>query len=421
MSAVAKDVEAGPSPVSSPEGPAAPRPAVVPAPAPARKGPPRPLLAALAVVAVAGTSYYLYARQFEDTDDAQIDGDIAAISPRVAGTIKAINVVENQAVKAGDALAEIDPADYQVAVDQAEAAVDQAQALLEAEDPSIPITTTSNETANRSALFELESARAALSEARKAQSQLTATLAQAKANEGLAKIELERATKLLADSAIPKSDFDSRQSAATAASALVQAQSDALAAAQDRISQQEARVQSAEARLNEVKLNGPRTVQTRKASVIARQAALKLATAQLAQAKLNLSYTKIVAPDSGIIGRKAVSLGDRVAPGQQLMALSVIGDLWVTANYRETQLRRMKPGQPAEIYVDAIDAKLRGTVESIGGATGSKFSILPPENASGNYVKVVQRIPVRIRLDAGQPGLDRLRPGMSVEPSVRVQ
>jgi membrane fusion protein (multidrug efflux system) len=400
---------------ATPAGTASPK-----AEAPARKGPPRVLLAVAAVAAIGGTAYYLHARNFEDTDDAQIDGDIGTISPRIAGTITKVNVGENDVVKAGDVLAEIDPADYEVVVAQIEAAVAQARALLAAEDPSVPITTTSNAAAIRSASLDLSAAEAALSQARKEQSQLAATLAQARANDKLAQLELERSTRLLADNAVPKAEFDARESAATAAAAVVSAQADALAGSQDRIEQARSRMESAQTRLSEARLNAPRTMETRRASVLAREAALKLAEEQLAQAKLNLGYTKIVAPGNGIVGRKSVTLGDRVAPGQQLMALSETDSLWVTANFRETQLRRMHPHQPVELYVDAIAADLHGEVESIGGATGSRFSVLPPENASGNYVKVVQRIPVRIHLDPGQPGLDRLRPGMSVEPKVRV-
>jgi membrane fusion protein (multidrug efflux system) len=391
-----------------------------PAPPAARKGPPKALLVVFAVAAIGGTGWYLHARNFEDTDDAQVDGDIGTISPRIAGTLTKVNVSENDVVKAGDVLAEIDPADYAVVVAQSEAAVAQAQALLQAEDPSVPIASTSNEAAIRSASLELAASGAALSQARKEQSQLTATLAQAKANDKLAQIELERSTKLLAANAVPKADFDTRESAATAADAVVRAQADALAASQDRIEQARSRMESAQTRLNEARTNAPRTVETRRASVVARQAALELAQQQLAQAKLNLSYTKLIAPANGIIGRKSVTVGDRVAPGQQLMALSETDSLWITANFRETQLRRMHPHQPVAVYVDAIDAELHGEVENIGGATGSRYSVLPPENATGNYVKVVQRIPVRIRLDPGQAGLERLRPGMSVEPKVRV-
>jgi len=152
-----------------------------------------------------------------------------------------------------------------------------------------------------------------------------------------------------------------------------------------------------------------------------RRANLALAQAQLRQAELNLGYARLTAPADGIIGRKAVNAGERVQPGQQLMALTRAGEAWVTANFRETQVRLMRPGQAVEVHVDALDLDLTGVVESFAGATGSRYSLLPPENASGNYVKVVQRFPVRIRLDPGQPGLTALRPGMSVEPAVKVR
>jgi membrane fusion protein (multidrug efflux system) len=171
----------------------------------------------------------------------------------------------------------------------------------------------------------------------------------------------------------------------------------------------------------EITSNAPRQMETRRASVLVRQAALEVAQAQLAQAQRNLSYAKIVAPVAGIVAKKAIAVGDHVAPGQLVVAIAQLDSLWVTANFRETQLGRMHPGQHAAVHVDAIDVDFEGSVESLGGATGSRLSVLPPENASGNYVKVVQRIPVRIRLEAGQAGLDRLRIGMSVEPKVSVR
>jgi membrane fusion protein (multidrug efflux system) len=170
-----------------------------------------------------------------------------------------------------------------------------------------------------------------------------------------------------------------------------------------------------------VKSNAPRQIATRRASVEVRQAALDVAKAQLDQAEKNLSYAKVLAPAAGIVAKKSIAVGDHVAPGQQVIALSQVQDLWVTANFRETQLEHIESGQPASLHVDALGIDLHGAVESIGGATGSRLSILPPENASGNYVKVVQRLPVRIHLDPGQEGLDRLRIGMSVEPRVTVR
>jgi membrane fusion protein (multidrug efflux system) len=166
----------------------------------------------------------------------------------------------------------------------------------------------------------------------------------------------------------------------------------------------------------------PRTEFDRRVNASAVAAAnVELAKAKVAQAELNLSYTRIVAPTVGVIGKKSVAVGDHVAPGQELMAIAQVKGVWITANFRETQLRRIRPGQSAEVHVDALGTKLRGRVTSLGGATGSRFSVFPPENATGNYVKVVQRVPVRIELAQGQAGIDRLRPGMSVEPRVRVR
>ncbi|HEX8796249.1 MAG TPA: HlyD family secretion protein [Polyangiaceae bacterium] len=389
--------------------------------APARSRRPFIIGGVVLVLAAAGVGYWAHSRHFEDTDDAQIDGSISNVSPRVSGTVSAVYVSENQMVKAGDPLADIDPVDLQIAVDQARAAVAQAQAQLEAEDPSVSITEASNQSAVSTAQSDIAGASAALSAARKDVQQLSAQLEQAQANDRQAQLEKERSAKLVAQGAVSQSDYDTRLNAATASAANVSAIEQSLAAARDHVAQQQAQLVALQSHLTEVTSNAPRQVQTRKASVIMRQAALDLAKAQLAAADKNLSYAKIVAPISGIVAKKSIALGDHVAPGQLVIAISQIENLYVTANYRETQLERMTPGQSASVHVDALDVDLHGTVESVGGATGSKLSILPPENASGNYVKVVQRIPVRIKLDPGQGGLDRLRIGMSVEPSVTVR
>jgi membrane fusion protein (multidrug efflux system) len=182
-----------------------------------------------------------------------------------------------------------------------------------------------------------------------------------------------------------------------------------------------ARLAAAETRAGETRTNAPRQLYSREAGLKVREANLGLAKAQLVQAQLNLGYAKVVAPVAGIAGKRSVNVGDRVQPGQQLITITQIGDLWVTANFRETQIELMKPGQKARLHVDALSRDYDGTVESFAGATGSRYSLLPPENATGNYVKVVQRLPVRIRFEPGQPEMDRLRPGMSVEPKVRVR
>ena len=371
-------------------------------------------------VALAATSYWAYQRQFEETDDAQIDANISNLSPRVTGTVSAVNVVENQRVKAGDVLAEIDPRDLQVAVELATAQVAEAEAQLRAEDPSIPITEMSNRTTEATSGADLASAQAALAQAKRSVDQLAAQLTQAQASDKNVQLEKQRAEQLIKQGAITQSEYDQRAAAADASSANVDALRQSLEAARAGVGEQDARITSTQSRLAEIKANAPHQLETRRASVLWRAASLKAAQSQLAQAELNLSYAKIVSPVAGIVGKKSVALGDHVAPGQQLLAISQTDDVWVTANYRETQLKAIRPGQLATVHVDALDADLRGAVESIGGATGSRYSVLPPENASGNYVKVVQRVPVRIKLDPGQAGLDRLRAGMSVEPRIRL-
>lgn len=390
------------------------------------EGPGRPrkrivLIAAAAVAAVVGLAYYLHSRGFEETDDAQIDGNISAISPRVPGTVIAVHAGENQEVKVGDLLAEVDPTDLQVQVVQAKAAVAQAEAQLQAEDPSVSITESSNTAALAGASSELASSQAGVSAAQAQVEQLTAQLAEADANARNADLERQRGEQLIRAQAIPQAEYDRRVNAAAAARAAVDALKQSLAATRDRVNQQKAQLTAVRSRLTEVRANAPRQVETRKASVQFRQANLELARAQLSQATLNLGYAKLRAPVAGVVAKKAINIGDHVAPGQQVIAIAQTGNLWVTANFRETQLRRMRPGQKVTVHVDAIDTDLRATVESLGGATGSRLSVLPPENATGNYVKVVQRIPVRIKLDAGQAGLERLRPGMSVEPEVDVR
>ena len=365
------------------------------------------VVAAVAVVALAALGWWLHERRFEDTDDAQIDGNISAISARVPGTVLAVHVVDNQQVEAGEVLVDLDTTDLEVAVAQARATVTQATAQLAAEDPTVPITETSNRAAVLSAAAEVETARADQEAAQR-------ELDQAEANDRLAQLQLERARQLVAGSSMPPAEFDQRLAAAEVARA-------AVAAARKRFDARRSRLESVLTRQQETQQNAPRQLVAREASVQVRRANLELARAQLKQAELNLGYARVVAPASGIVGRKSVNVGDRVQPGQQLLALTQTGELWVTANYRETQIRRMRPGQPATVHVDAIGRDYRGTVESFAGATGSRYSLLPPENATGNYVKVVQRIPVRIRLEPGQPELQRLRPGMSVEPRVTVR
>jgi membrane fusion protein (multidrug efflux system) len=321
--------------------------------------------------------------------------------------VSAVHVVENQWVKAGDVLVELDPSDLAVAVAQAKAALAQADAAYEAELPTVSMTETSNRASVTNADAEQANAEADLEAAER-------ELDQADANNRYAQLQRKRAEKLLASTAISQAEFDQQSTAADAAEA-------ALKAARKHVDQRRARLATAHARRSETRLNSPRQLVAREAELEARKASRELALAQLKQAELSLSYARIVAPVAGIVGKKSVNIGDRVQPGQQLLALTQTDDVWVTANFRETQIRHLRSGQSATVHVDAIGRDYRGTMQSFGGATGSRYSLMPPENASGNYVKVVQRIPVRINLEPGQPEMDRLRPGMSVEPTVRVR
>ncbi len=386
-------------------GPA--RPAETAAVGPRRGAIRRRVAAGAAVVVLAAFLYWLHARRFEDTDDAQVDGYVSAVSSRVPGTVTAVHVEDNQPVRAGDLLVELDPTDLEVAVAQARAAVAQAQAAFAAEEPSVSITESSNVAAVRGAEADVESARTDLEAAQR-------DAEQAEASARLADSQLERAKQLVQGGSMAPAEYDQRVAGADVARAAAQA-------ARQRLEGRRARLDAALSRQREVLQNAPRQLLSRQATVQVRQANLELGQAQLRQAQLNLGYARITAPADGIVGRRTVNVGDRVQPGQQLLALTQTGRLWVTANFRETQVRLMRPGQPVDLHVDALDRDYRGVVESFAGATGSRYSLLPPENAAGNYVKVVQRIPVRVRIEPGQPELERLRPGMSVEATVKVR
>jgi len=380
------------------------------------------LIAGVAAAAVlAGVGYWYRGTFYEDTDDAQVDGYISNIAPRIGGTVTAVRVDDNQAVAPGALLVELDPSDYRVARDQAQATLAQAEAQLRAEQPNVAITQTSNDTLVSTSSSDVASGRAGLAEAQRSLAQAVAQLAQAKANDQLSQVDRERAENLYRTGAIAKSEYDAKESAAAASIAGVDALRESVEAARRRIDDQGAKLHAAVSRETEAKSNAPQTLETKRASVDLRQASVDIAKSQLEQAELNLTYTHIVTPVGGIVGKRSVNLGDRVNVGQELLALTQTDKLWVTANFRETQVRRMHEGQHVKVYVDALDHDFEGEVESLAAATGSRYSVLPPENATGNYVKVVQRLPVRIHLLPGQPGLERLRPGMSAEPEVRVK
>jgi len=380
------------------------------------------LIAAAAALAVVGGALYWYrGTLYEETDDAQIDGYISNVASRVAGTVIAIHVEDNQPVSVGQLLVELDPTDLRVARDLARASLAQAEAQLRAEQSTASVTETSSETLVTTSASEVVSGQAGVAEARQAVLQATEQIKQAEADQRLAELEKDRSERLLQSGAIAQAEYDRRQAAADAARAHLQALREGLEAARRRVDEQLAKVAAASSRLHEAKGNAPDVVAAKRAAIELRGAGVDAARAALEQAELNLGYTRVTAPVAGIVGKRAVNIGDRVNPGQALLGITQTSKLWVTANYRETQLGRIRPGQAVKVHVDALDTDFDGKVESIAAATGARYSLFPPENASGNFVKVVQRLPVRIALLPGQAGLSRLRPGMSVEPQVRVQ
>jgi membrane fusion protein (multidrug efflux system) len=376
----------------------------------------------LAILIVAAGIFYWRSTYSEDTDDAQINGHLIQISSRINGTAIKINVDENQFVTKGTVIAELDPADYQVAVENAEAAVASAEAAAAAAKVNVPITSVNTGSTLRSAGADVSGAHAAVLQAQRQVESAQAKVAEAQANNIKANQDLERYKPLVAKDVISKQQYDAAvaQADATRASlvdaeAAVQAAQQQVQVAEDRERQSQASYKTAE--------TGPQQVAVQNARAKQALAQVEEAKAQLDQAKLNLSYTKIVAPANGIITRKSLELNQNVSPGQNLLTLVSLDDLWVTANFKETQLKHISAGQPVEISVDATGRTYKGKVTQIGGATGSVLSLFPPENATGNYVKVVQRVPVRIDFtDLADEDKDHLlRPGLSVEPTVRVK
>jgi membrane fusion protein (multidrug efflux system) len=381
------------------------------------------LLALLIVVALGAVPLFWYLGAHQSTDDAQIDGHISALSTRVAGTVVAVFVEDNTPVKRGQLLVNLDPRDYEVALARARADLQQARATLEAESPSVPITATSNVTQVLSAGDEVTNAGAALSVAVRDHEAARARLAEAQANDTRAQADLGRYQFLLGQRAITQERYDQVLAAARDTRAQVATNRALALAAQRGVDEQRARLQQARSRQTEVSTNAPRQLSIRGASRSAREAAVQGAEAAVERARLDLDYTHITAPIDGITGKRSAEPGQHVQPGEQLFAIVNVDDLWVTANFKETQLRQLHPGQAVRIRVDALRQTLDGTVESLAGASGARYSLLPPENATGNYVKVVQRLPVRIRIDreGNRDAYRRLRPGMSVEPTVRVR
>jgi membrane fusion protein (multidrug efflux system) len=376
----------------------------------------------LLVVAVVAALWWLRARRFETTDDAQIDGHFNAISTRISGTVVYVNpdVENDHYVKAGTLLLELDPRDYQAELEHAQAALETKEAGARSAQVNVPIT-------DATAFSQLRGAEAAHSEAlanvRTEQANLVAVERKVDADEAIAsRAERDRVRylALVEKREVSRSFYDAQDTEAKSSAQALDADRAIIIAEREKISQLQNLVAERQAQVDGAQTAPQQAVDARdrsRSGIGERDQA----RADVHTAELNLSYTKIYAPVSGVIGRKTVELGHRIQPGQSLLIIVPVDDIWVTANFKETQLGPMRPGQPVTIHVDTFGKDYKGTVEKMAGAAGPLFSLFPPENASGNYVKVVQRFPVRIHFDKDQDAEHLLRPGMSVEPTVTVR
>ena len=380
------------------------------------------IIAAVVAAALIALGFWWHSTYSENTDDAQVNGHLIQISSRISGQVAKVYVEENQLVKAGDPIADLDPADYNVAVENAEAALASARANAAAANVNVPITTINTGSNLRSADADVTGAQASVAQAEQQLAAAQANVVQAQANNTKAQADLARYKPLVEKDVISKQQFDAAVDAADAAQANLAAAQASMQAAQDAVRVARERATQAMA-MQKYAQTAPQQVAAQTARAKQAEAQVEQAQAQLDQAKLNLSYTKIVAPEAGIITRKSVEVDQNVSAGQNLLTLVSLEDIWVTANFKETQLRKMQAGQKVEIHVDSTGKDYAGRVTQIGGATGSVLSLFPPENATGNYVKVVQRVPVRIDFTdlAKEDPNHQLRPGLSVEPKVTVK
>src|SRR6266849_3292446 len=363
-----------------------------------------------------------YLASYEATDDAQVDGHVNSVSARVSGHVLKLNVQDNQYVEKGTVLVEIDPADYEVAVAQARAEYADAQAQAAAAGINVPITNVSTSSQVSGAQAGVNGAQAGIAAAHQQFEAANSQIAQAEANNTKAQNDLLRYKLLIDKQEISQQQYDQAIASAQASAATLQAaraSADAFAA---QIEQAQSKLQQAGADLRTAG-TAPQTMRATRARALSAQANADRKKAELDQAQLNLLYTKVIAPVSGAVSNRTVEVGQNVQPGQEMMKVIPLDevDIWVTANFKETQLKSIKAGQSAEIAVDATGKKYKGHVDSTAGASGARFSLLPPENATGNYVKVVQRVPVKIVFEPGETKGRELRPGMSVVPKVWIR
>jgi len=376
------------------------------------------------VVVLAGAYFIRNAFLHEDTDDAQIDGHVMPLSARITGQVLEVHVIEGQLVHAGDVLVVIDPKDYKIAVDQAKANLADAEASAKGSIWSVPVTSATAWSNLDSSGAAVHNAEAGVQAAKQSLKSVKAALSQAEANAEKTDADLVRYSQLVAKEDVSRQQYDQASASAKANRAAVDSSTANVLADEQALHQAEGKLLQAKADLRNAQ-TAPQQVSVARAKADAANAQVEQRKAQLDQAELNLSYAVIRSPVSGIIGKKNAEVGQNVSIGQELVDVVPLDDVWVTANFKETQLERMRPGQLVEIKVDAYGRTWKAHVTNLGGGTGSVFSLLPPENATGNYVKVVQRVPVRIDFDHSE-GKDfnsegLLKPGLSVEPKVKVR
>jgi len=388
-----------------------------------RKAPWRILLATfMLVVIVVGIELYRYYAVWESTDDAQIDGYIYPVNSRITGYVVRVTVDDNQYVEAGTVLVQLDPKDYEVAVANAKAAVANDEASAAALSINVPITSVNTSTQLSTAQADVDNGNAAVVAAQRTFDAAEASLRQAEANDLKAQDDVNRYKPLADKDEIPQQRYTQAVDTEKATAAAVEAARASAAAAEQSVTQARAKLEQIQAQLRYAQ-TAPQQISAQRSRAQAAAAETQKAAALLEQAQLNLQYTTIVAPVSGLVGQRSVQPGQNVSPGQQLMTIVPLDsqNIWVTANFKETQLTYMRPGQPVKISVDAYGRVYDGHILNMAGASGSRFSLLPPENATGNYVKVVQRVPVKILFERGQDPDHLLRLGMSVIPSVRIK
>jgi membrane fusion protein, multidrug efflux system len=374
------------------------------------------LIASFVVLVIAGVLLWIYFSGFESTDDAQVDVHLYPVSARISGYVQKVNVDDNQWVQEGFTLVEIDPKDYEVALARAQAALENSEAAAKSLNIDVPISSVDASSQLQFTSSDIQNAQAAIQAAEKEAAAAHSRVLEAQAENVKAQDDVTRYRFLLSKDEVPKQVYDHAFATAASDVAAVAAAEASEAAAQQAVQEAHSRLIEAEARYEDAQA-GPERVDSTRAKALAAVADIRQKRAALEQAQLNLGYTKIPAPVTGEVTKKVV-VGLNVDPGEQLLTVVPLDQVWITANFKETQLKHMRVGQKAQIHLDSNGRDYKGHVDSIAGATGPLFSLLPPENATGNYVKIVQRVPVKIVLEPGENSDHQLRPGMNVEVTV---